>query len=409
MVAVSKNDDFATIPPLLGIGFVAVTTLIMAYSHLVSVIPILAMYAMWFPFLYYKKDFTLRPSIDIALPLVFAGYCIASSVWSDYPSKSLYSSIQYLSMILCSIIIARRLSFDNFLKGISLGVFLVLICTFHTGTFSFQGLFGSKNQVGFFAEVGILVSLLLLFSSQQTFFQKIFFAILPLIISLTCLGLSHSASSVISTSTVLAICCVGLLIGKLSRPKRPILLSLILLGGVTIGFGLYAFDINPQAEILTFFGKDSTLTGRTDLWQEGLSNFTKNPILGNGYLAFWIEGRPEAEELWEKFYIPDKTGFHFHNLFIQTMVDLGIVGLFILLASIATFLMRSISSLICNGATLYTIFPLALALMFLTRSFVEVDILNAFGIGPLLFFSMYPRIYNGQTKHIGDTGVSNGR
>ncbi len=233
MVAViAKNDDYIAIPPFLGIGFVAITTIIMAYSHLVSVIPILAMYAMWFPFLYYKKSFTLRPSIDIALPLVFAGYCILSSVWSDYPGHSLYSSIQYLSMILCSIIIARRLSFNDFLKGISLGVFLVLICTFHTGSFSFSGLFGSKNMVGFFAQIGIIFSIFLMFSSQNTILNRILFAAPTFFISLICIALSQSAGSVISTAAVLLVTTGGLFISRLSKPKRPVFMSLILLGAI---------------------------------------------------------------------------------------------------------------------------------------------------------------------------------
>ncbi len=399
MVAVvAKNDDYVAIPSFLGIGFVAITTIIMAYSHLVSVIPILTMYAMWFPFLYYKKSFALRPSIDIALPLVFAGYCIMSSVWSDHLGHSLYSSIQYLSMIICSIIIARRLSFHDFLKGISLGVFLVLICTFFVKGMTSADLFGSKNQFGFFAEIGILVSIFILFSLTHSILQKLIFAGFPFIISMICLGLSHSASSVISTVAVLATCGVGVFIGKTSKPTRPVFLSLILLGVIIIGFSLYAFNINPQAEILAFFGKDSTLTGRTDLWKYGLNYAAQNPVLGNGYSAFWVEGRPAAEALWEEFYIDSKMGFHFHNLFIQTLVDMGAIGLMILLAAIATFSLKSIGALIRDGAALHTIFPLALAFMFITRSFVEVDILNAFGIGPLLFFSMYPRIYNGQKQ-----------
>ena len=78
---------------------------------------------------------------------------------------------------------------------------------------------------------------------------------------------------------------------------------------------------------------------------------------------------------------------------------MGAIGLIILLAAIVTFTLKSIGALIRNGATIYALFPIALAFMFITRSFVEVDILNAFGIGPLLFFSMYPRVYNGETKY----------
>lgn len=393
MILTKQNDDFATIPPFLGIGFVAITTLIMAFSHLVSVIPILAMYAMWFPFLYYKKQFTPRLSVDIALPLVFAGYCILSSIWSDYPGHSLYSSIQYLSMIICSIIIARRLSFNDFLKGISLGVFLVLICTFHTGTFSFSGLFGSKNMVGFFSQIGIIFSIFLMFNAHNSLINKMIFAAPTFVISILCLGLSHSVGSVISTGAVLGTCGVGWLIGKLSKANRPIFLSLILLGAFTIGFGLYALDINPQAEILAYFGKDSTLTGRTDLWKYGLSYFPRNPILGDGYSAFWVEGRPEAEALWVEFFIPTKTGFHFHSVFIQTLVDMGSIGLIIITMLLLTYCYKSIQSVLQNGSTTLSILLLGVSFMFLTRAFVEVDILNAFGIGPLLFFSMFPRLF----------------
>lgn len=395
-----KDHHCVTLPPFMGIIFVAITTLIMAYSHLVSVLPILIMYGMWFPFLYYKNQFTLRPSIDLALPLIFAGYCILSTLWSDYPGHSLYSGIQYLSMILCSLIIARRLSLIDFMRGISLGVLLVLIGTFHTGTFSFDGLFGSKNQVGFFAEIGILVSVFLLFLSHQTLLQKILFALLPLTLSFICLGLSHSASSVISTMTVLIVSGIGLLIGKLSHPNRPIFLALVLLATITTGFSLYAFQIDLQSEILELFGKDKTLTGRTDLWAYGVSFAKNNLIFGNGYNAFWVEGRLEAESLWEEFFILTKTGFHFHNLYIQSWVDLGIMGLVILVSLVLIFSLKSISTLIRDGSSLSTIFPIALAFMFISRSFVEVDILNAFGIGPLLFFSMFPRVYGAGRENL---------
>jgi exopolysaccharide production protein ExoQ len=395
-----KKDDFALIPPLVGISFTAITTLIMAYSYLINVIPILVMYLMWFPFLYYKKTIAVKISYDVFLPLLFVTYCVLSFTWSDYPTKTLYSSIQYMSMVICAMIITRRVSFEDFLRGISIGVFLVLICTFRTGEFSFSGLFGSKNQVGFFAQIGLIVSAFILFTSSSNFLQKFIFFAPTFILSLVCLILSKSVSSIISVTAVLAICITCVFIGKISRINRPIILSMMLLTFVTAALTLVLFDINPQTAILEFFGKDSTLTGRTDLWEAGITYFLNNPIFGNGYLAFWVEGRPEAEALWEEFYIFNKTGFHFHNLFIQTLVDLGLIGLFLLLLPISVFLFKSIQSLILNGSNLKTIFCISLSFMFLTRAFVEVDILNAFGIGPLLFYSMYPRVYSmNKSKH----------
>ena len=78
--------------------------------------------------------------------------------------------------------------------------------------------------------------------------------------------------------------------------------------------------------LLGAFGKDSTLTGRTYLWAEGLAAAGAAPTFGTGYYAYWVQGFPEAERLWEEFYITSRSGFHFHNTYIEALVELGVVG-----------------------------------------------------------------------------------
>lgn len=392
-MTISTTNRLIQIPQPLAIAFVSVTCLIMAYSHLVSVIPILIMYAMWLPFLYYKKEFALRPSKDTLLLLFFAGYCLLSTIWSDYPNISAYSGTQYLSMIICTIIIMRRVELDTFLKGLSLGIFFVLLIPLFSGPESYQYLFGSKNMVGFYSEIGVISAIFLLASAQSSLVQKLSFGILPLLVSGLCLAVSHSVSSVISTGTVLSICCAGFIIGKLPQSYRAIVLSLCLIGAASIAFCLYAFQIDIYGEILDFFGKDRTLTGRTDLWKDGIGFAMNNPILGNGYSAFWIQGRPAAEALWEEFYISTRSGFHFHNLFVQTWVDLGAIGLITMATMIFAFCYKSMKLIISEGSSVTSVFLLSISLMFLTRSFVEVDILNAFGMGSFLFYSNIPRVF----------------
>lgn len=388
-----KSIRLTPIPQPIAIAFVAMTTLIMAYSHHVSVIPILIMYAMWFPFLYYKKEFTLRLSKNIIFVLLFSGYCLLSTIWSDYPGKSLYSATQYLSMILCALIIFQRTSLETFLKGLSIGVFLVLLPPLAMGQESYGYLFGSKNMVGFFSQIGTICSIFVLASSRNKFIQKIIFGALPLLISLAGLALSQSASSVISTATVLSICGLGFFIGKLPQSFRAINLILAVFGAASIIFCLHAFQIDLYGEVLEMFGKDRTLTGRTDLWADGLGFAMNHPLLGNGYSAFWVQGRPEAEVLWEEFYIKERMGFHFHNLYIQTWVDLGLIGLFFIVSIVFTFCYTSIKRVINEGSTIMSVLLLGLAFMFLTRSFVEVDIINPFGIGPFILFSTFFRVF----------------
>lgn len=377
----------------IAITFVAMTSLIMAYSHLLSVVPILIMYALWFPFLYYRKEFTLRPSKDIVFVLMFAGYCLLSTIWSDYPAKSLYSGTQYFSMIICALIILRRTTLETFLKGLCLGVVLVLLPGLAKGQESYTYLFGSKNMVGFFSEIGILCSIFVMASPRNTMIQKMGFGGLTFLMSLIGLALSHSASSVISTATVLSICSLGFVIGKLPQSYRPIFLLLAIFGSASIAFCLYAFQIDLYGDMLEMFGKDRTLTGRTDLWADGIGFAMQHPLFGDGYNAFWVQGRPAAEALWTEFYIDAKVGFHFHNLYVQTWVDLGIFGLIFVAGIVLTFCYKSLRLVISEGNTIASIFLVGIAFMFLTRSFVEVDMIAPFGIGPFMLFSNFSRVF----------------
>ncbi|TGV63220.1 O-antigen ligase family protein, partial [Mesorhizobium sp. M00.F.Ca.ET.158.01.1.1] len=78
--------------------------------------------------------------------------------------------------------------------------------------------------------------------------------------------------------------------------------------------------------VLGIFGKDSTLTGRTYLWEQGWNAAMRSPILGVGYAAYWVQGFAEAERLWNEFYITTRTGFHFHNTYVEALVELGFTG-----------------------------------------------------------------------------------
>lgn len=382
------------IPETRGIIFVAISTLIMAYSTLIGTIPILILYAMWLPYIFYKRKFTLTPSLDIALPLVYGIFCITSTIWSDYPSVSLYAGTQYISMIVCAVIIARIVRFETFIKGLSLGVFFVLLAPYHTGSFVIEGLFGSKNQAGYFAQIGILTSLLLFFHIKKAPGQTFIFAILPFAISTLSLVLSNSVSSIISAASVLGIS--GAMYGLTLLPKqtRPVLMAFSILGLATFAIVISAFNIDMEGEVLEFFGKDRTLTGRTDLWQYGLQLAQSNPVLGVGYSALWVVGQPDAERLWAEFFINTKTGFHFHNLYIESWVELGLIGLTFIVGMLTIFCIQSIRPILKQPPSLEIIFSIGVAFMFISRSFVEVDLLNSYGIGPLLFFSVFPRLFH---------------
>jgi exopolysaccharide production protein ExoQ len=80
--------------------------------------------------------------------------------------------------------------------------------------------------------------------------------------------------------------------------------------------------------LLMAMGKEATLTGRTTLWSLVITVAMKHPLLGFGYNAFWNSGQVDAQSIalflrW--------TPNHAHNGFLDVWLQLGAVGLALML------------------------------------------------------------------------------
>lgn len=381
-----------------GTIYVAATTIILAYGGLFGIVSILVMYAIWLPKIRFKGVLLIQPSRDVIFVSVLAIFAICSTVWSRYPSNSLYTSLQYTSLIIVTIIISKLVRTSAYIRGLIIGSAIVLIASIisgkyggdpFTGKYALIGLFGSKNMVGLFAELGIFLAILSLFI-KQTFFEKLIFAYAPLCLFIVSLYLAKSASSVLSLIVILVAVFAAVLIGKIPRSFRKtafvgfltIIISLIVAGAA----------VDAQTVILKSFGKDTTLTGRTFLWDEAVKSGMENPIAGHGYSAFWVPGQRKAEQLWAKFGVRARVGFHFHNVFLEVFVELGFIGVVLVSYLLFASCWRSMMLIIKNGMNVEYIYALGISVMFLTRAMVEVDIIGSFSIGPLLFYSVIPRL-----------------
>lgn len=107
--------------------------------------------------------------------------------------------------------------------------------------------------------------------------------------------------------------------------------------GVYVVVGVLVFGaaetlLGVYAGVVEMLGRDPTLTDRTEVWQDALA-LAKDPILGAGFESFWLGERLEA--MWAKWpWQPNQA----HNGYIETYLNLGGVGLSLLVcALIATF------------------------------------------------------------------------
>ncbi|WPB56113.1 O-antigen ligase family protein [Xylophilus sp. GOD-11R] len=108
------------------------------------------------------------------------------------------------------------------------------------------------------------------------------------------------------------------------------------------------------------FGKDSDLTGRTDIWDLVMMEVRRHPALGTGYGAFWLGlGGPSDYISRELYWIPLQS----HNGYLDVINELGLAGLGIALCVFARHLLL-LSRLIAidreEGAMHFVIFVLLL-------------------------------------------------
>jgi exopolysaccharide production protein ExoQ len=152
--------------------------------------------------------------------------------------------------------------------------------------------------------------------------------------------LIHIAQS--STSLVSFLIAVAFLIFLNFRWVNPRYLTAYLLGAVFIGFvAQEVFGV--YTGVLHLLGKDSTLTDRTYVWNDLLAMKT-NPILGVGFENFWLGDR--IKPLWAKWnWHPNEA----HNGYLETYLDLGLIGLGLFLGLFFTCYHRARRDMLQNN------------------------------------------------------------
>ena len=139
-------------------------------------------------------------------------------------------------------------------------------------------------------------------------------------------SMAHSSTSLVS-------CVLGILVVAflgLRFVDRRLIGTYLVCAAIVFILAQSLFDV--WGGFLQFLGKDETLTDRTGVWHDALQ-IQINPLLGAGFESFWLGDR--LKTMWEKWtFRPNQA----HNGYIETYLNLGLIGLFLLIALlIATF------------------------------------------------------------------------
>ena len=107
------------------------------------------------------------------------------------------------------------------------------------------------------------------------------------------------------------------------------------IAGVILMVGLFP---NGFTHVVQALGRNTTLTGRTDIWDD-LLRMDFNRVLGTGFESFWLGAR--ADWFAEKYYFHPNQA---HNGYIEMYVNLGLVGLGFLVLLLVTGYARIVNA-----------------------------------------------------------------
>jgi exopolysaccharide production protein ExoQ len=319
----------------------------------------------------------VRNWLLVLLPL----FALFSIFWSDYPSATLRLGLEYLATTLIGIwaacCIKPRIAISALMSALSLGVFLSVFIAANQNF----GVFGSKNYFALCISLLMLTAITVaLDTSQPRVFRLMGFLAFAL-----CppeLVFAQSVGALVDTCATLAMFFALRAACRLHPRIRSLALLIIFLFGTSVL--LLGVSFINSSDVLGFVGKDATLTGRTLIWQHAFDSIANHPIAGLGYAAFWQVGSWSAEQIWLFMQIPGKTGFHFHDMYLQIAVDLGVIGLSVFIATLIVLMLRTVAVICSPSPNAEQWFAINMLVFFLLRSPLEVDLFFAFNIPSVL-------------------------
>jgi O-antigen ligase len=264
--------------------------------------------------------------------LLFFLYCLVSVAWSEHPDISIrrwFRSLGDLTMVgviltdtdwaaafrwvytrLAFLLVPLSIMFFRYFPNLGRAY------SIHDGHVSATGVTDDKNALGM---ICMLFSLTVLWAMldvlakngpRKKAFLYGYGAILVMAVYLIIIANSATATACLILG--------GAVLVLASRPKiakRPVLIHLM----VGVMLSVSAFSLLAGTALVEVFGRNSTLTGRTELWARCLSLVT-NPLFGEGYESFWLGWR--LEKMWEYIHGVNQA----HNGYLEIYLNLGWVG-----------------------------------------------------------------------------------
>ena len=206
-----------------------------------------------------------------------------------------------------------------------------------------RGLMGHKNVAG---QISGLVIVLLLFDTKRV---SLIVRFLSIAASVVFLILSQSRTSIIATvvASILGFCLIvfhgrirALIIAHSKIVERVYI-------AVCFVFLTVAVWISAHIDVVLKFAQDpDALSGRTEIWQPMLQFYADHPVAGAGFGAFWLSSGQKSGDIHRTWLQDVAQG---HNGYLDIAVQVGFVGLIMILFACAVMPVTMIYRMIRTG------------------------------------------------------------
>lgn len=319
-------------------------------------------------------------------------FCVISALWAPSATDAIRKGALFALTSVVAIYAASRLSGRNIL--IVYMLVEAVAAAFSAASPSIDangawtGIFGQKNPLAVNMFILYICGLALVLDKGA----NRWFRLLALLLAPVGLGIIILAKS--ATTTILVVIGTAALLGHafLWRPAsriRHMRLLLVMaaavvsLAGALILFGFMQFD--AANTILNALGKDSTLTGRTWLWETAERVMAEHPLTGVGADGFWRSEYGLANSILRYFDYEEYVKFSFHNSYLENGVAFGYPGYWATVFIAVWALWRAGMNWVRNQTTLNAAF-LILGAMVIVRSTSEIDLALEFSATSTLLY-----------------------
>lgn len=310
----------------------------------------------------------LRASAAI---LLFCALLVASTFWSDAPRETAMRAAHFTGKSIFAAWLVSRIGLRRSFEMMVIAGTVVLLAGWllalgkpsvgwqaYRGETALRGFFTHKTGYGMTAMFVTLITVGLRLSRSAVAPGRS----LPLtgifLFGAASLAMAQSVTAIL---VLLAGVFVILVARRVATGRTPALRRMRLVQTVALcAVAIVAIWLSYET-ILEFFGRDPTLSRRTDIWQSIVSAQQGGSLLGQGYYAFWRYVPGSA-----LFEIVQRQGFAAsspHNAYLLAWIDVGWIGLAAFAGISLTGLSRATGLLVDRAGREA---PMAIALVLVT-------------------------------------------